>query len=271
MISQWAWRNAAARAGAPGGLRFTTRQLYYELNRGRQPLYRIGRRPRFTLPPAVSEASFAAALARFGPPPGVVSPAPARSGTAPEPVDLYDYGLPRLLVCQDAEIAAMLRANELHMESACPVYALDDLPLDPRIGTALERGTGTVFVLHDASLAGLAAVAAARGAFPEATPVEPLGLRPAHAAALHLTRRGASEGARRRAGSAKGAPDEETRLWAPWERDWLARGNTAEVAAVPPARLLRTVHRLVRGFRKVRTVARLRQLSAVGYLTWPEG
>ncbi|GIJ44493.1 hypothetical protein Val02_13790 [Virgisporangium aliadipatigenens] len=261
MISQRAWRNAATRAGAPGGLRFTARQLYYELNRSRQPLYRIGRRPRFTLPPAVSENAFAAALARFGPPPGVVSPAPARSSTAPEPVDLYDYGLPRLLVCQDAEIAAMLRANELHMESACPVYALDDLPLDPRLGTALERGDGTVFVLHDASLAGLAAVAAAREAFPEATPVEPLGLRPAHAAALHLTRR-RGEG---------GIPGAQARLWAPWERDWLARGNTAEVAAVPPARLLRTVHRLVRGFRKVRTVPRLRQLSAVGYLTWPEG
>jgi hypothetical protein len=259
MISERAWRKAIARAGAPGGLRFTARQLRHELSRGRQPMYRIGRRPRFTLPPAVSAASFAAALARYGPPPALVSAAPAPARVTAEPVDLYDYGLPRLLVCQDAEIAAMLRANELHMESACPVYALDDLPLDPRIGTALERGDGTVFVLHDASLAGVAAVAAVRKAV--AVPVDALGLRPAHAAALHLTR-GRGE---------RGTPGEETRSWAPWERDWLARGNIAEVAAVPPARLLRTVHRLVRGFRKVRAVPRLRQLSAVGYLTWPEG
>jgi hypothetical protein len=262
-ITERAWRRAARRAGAPGGLRFTARQLYHELCRGRQPLHRLGRRPRFTLRPAVSWAAFERASARYGPPPGMLPPpAPAVAAPLSDIPDLYDYGLPRLLVCQDAEIAAMLRANELHMESACPVYALDDLPFDPRIVGALGRGAGTVYVLHDASPAGLSCVAAVRAAF--AAPgiaVEPLGLRPVHAAALHL--------ARRRGTPADPGP--ETRLWAPWERAWLARGHTVEVAAVPPARLLRTVHRLVRGFRRVRTSPRLRHLSAVGYLTWPEG
>ena len=262
MITERAWRRAALRAGAPGGLRFTARQLYYELCRGRQPLHRIGRRPRFTLRPTVSRAAFEAALARYGPPPGMLPPVPATAAPVPEVPDLYDYGLPRLLVCQDPEIAAMLRANELHMESACPVYALDDLPLDPRVGTSLERGAGTVFVLHDASADGTACVAAVRAAF-GGVPVESLGLRPSHAAALHLTRR--------RGPAVTGPLAAETRLWAPWERARLARGYTVEVAAVPPARLLRTVHRLVRGFRRVRSVPRLRRIPAVGYLTWPEG
>ena len=43
------------------------------------------------------------------------------------------------------------------------------------------------------------------------------------------------------------------------------------LAAVNPARLLRTVHRLVRNqYRPRRALPRLRKLSAVGFLSWPD-
>ncbi|MET7420172.1 hypothetical protein [Dactylosporangium sp. NPDC005555] len=254
---------AVARAGAPGRIRFTRRQLYYELCRGLMPLHRLPRRVRFTLPAPGGHERFLAALRRHGPVPGLLDDPATRTVPSPAPgddvPDLYDYGLPRLLVCQDAGIAGMLLANELHMESACPVFALRDLPLDPRLTAALRRtGDATVFVLHDASTAGYTAVDDVRRWAGDLR-VHPLGLRPAHAAALHLT-----TGARDRAG-----PPEHAAGLEPWEVRRLRAGHTVEVAAVNPARLLRTVHRLVRGQSRTRRRTRLRQLQAAGFMTWP--
>ncbi|WP_326999798.1 hypothetical protein OHA72_32275 [Dactylosporangium sp. NBC_01737] len=180
---------AVVRAGAPGRIRFTRRQLYYELCRGLLPLHRLPRRVRFTLPAPVSHERFLAALDRHGPVPGLLQD-PAARDAAPhhdDVPDLYDYGLPRLLVCQDPAIAGMLLANELHMESACPVFALPDLPLDPRLTAALRHtGDAVVYVLHDAGPSGYAAVDDVRRWAGDLR-VHPLGLRPVHAAALHLS------------------------------------------------------------------------------------
>ncbi|MFF5227817.1 hypothetical protein [Dactylosporangium sp. NPDC000521] len=254
--------SAVVRAGAPGRIRFTRRQLYYEVCRGLLPLHRLPRRFRFTLPAPVGYERFLAALDRHGPVPGLLDDPAARVAAPGDDVpDLYDYGLPRLLVCQDAAIAGMLLANELHMESACPVFAERDLPLDPRLTAALRRtGDATVFVLHDAGAAGYATVEAVREWAGELR-VHPLGLRPVHAAALHLT-----AAARTAASPGMAAPAGLE----PWEVRRLRAGHTVEVAAVNPARLLRTVHRLVRGqSRTRRRSARLRQLQAAGFMTWP--
>lgn len=252
---------AVVRAGAPGRIRFTRRQLYYEVCRGLLPVHRLRRNLRFTLPAPVGHARFLAALQRHGPVPGLLAePAARRTVPGDDVPDLYDYGLPRLLVCQDAAIAGMLLANELHMESACPVFALRDLPLDPRLTEALRRtGDAVVYVLHDASRSGYEAVADVR-AWAGDLRVHPLGLRPVHAAALHLT-------TGPREGDAAAAPPAGLE---PWELRWLRAGRGVEVAAVNPARLLRTVHRLVRGqTRHRRRTARLRQLQAAGFMTWP--
>jgi len=251
---------AVRRAGAPGRIRFTERQLYYELCRTLHPLCRAPRRPAFTVPAPVGYRRFQAMLERWpGAVPGLLT-GPREPAPAPAP-EVFDYGLPRVLLCQHRGIADMLLANRLHMESACPVFALDDLPLDPRLPDSVRRGDGRVYVLHDASLAGLAAVAAVRGWAGE-VPVAPLGLRPAHAAALHLPR------IRRRQANGTDAPGESLE---PWEVRWLRSGRAAEVAAVNPARLLRTVHRLVRNqSRRRRTLPRLRRLSAAGFLSWPD-
>ncbi|GAB3847089.1 hypothetical protein ACFPIJ_40330 [Dactylosporangium cerinum] len=267
---------AAVRAGLPGRIRFTHRQLYYEVCRGLLPLHRLPRRVGFTLPAPIGYDRFLAALERHGPVPGLLpelkKPEPTKAEHADpndDVPDLYDYGLPRLLVCQDPAIAAMLLANELHMESACPVFALPDLPLDPRLTAALQRtGDAVVHVLHDASAEGYAAVDEVRQWAGDLR-VNPLGLRPVHAAALHLTTGPAGPKATTGPAGQEAAVDHQPGLEA-WELRRLRAGRTVEVAAVNPARLLRTVHRLVRGqSRTRRRSARLRQLQAAGFMTWP--
>jgi hypothetical protein len=257
-----ALRAAAARAGEPGGLRFTERQLYYELCRVLRPWHLVPRRLPFTVAPPLSYQDFRTALERHGPVPGLLPPpepaGPVGRYTA-EP-DLFEYGLPRLLVCEPAGIADMLRANGLPMESACPVFAAAELPLDPRVGEMLVRGEGTIYLLHDASAWGLTFPARLREltAVPAGVRVAALGLRPRQAAPLHLTH---GRGPVR-------APDVPV---SDREAAWLRRGRFTELAAVRPAVLLRTVHRLVREVRPIRPQWS-QQWSFdrdAGFLTWP--
>lgn len=278
---------AVSRAGAPGRIRFTERQLYYEMCRVLRPLGAVPRRVPVTPAAPVRYERFEEALRRYGEVPGLLAPVPvpdapeaedrtvqAQSHEPAEP-DLYDYGLPRLLVCQSRSVARMLLANDVHLEAACPVLTADDLPLDPRLVAGLGRVDGaTVHVLHDASTAGLALVARARESIASApaTPgahavrVASMGLVPRHAAALHLT-------------SPRGpVPDPDgpelpavQAALKPRERDWLAEGRFAEVESVPPARLLRTVLRQVRGPRMPghSIWTGLRELRTAGFMTWP--
>ncbi|GAA1389356.1 hypothetical protein GCM10009639_16870 [Kitasatospora putterlickiae] len=268
---------AAARAGAPGGLRYTERQLYYELCRVLQPLHAGPRRIPYTLAPPVRYSRFAAALAaRRAELPGLLAP-PAPHPTGPRPAaaaaesDLYDYGLPRLLVCQSREITAMLLANDLHLEAACPIVAAGDLPLDERLVAGLERAGGAVVhVLHDASPSGLARFEDVRAAYgPGAARdvrVRSMGLVPRHATTLHLT-------------SGRGPHGYRGPLPAglrPEERAWLGSGRTIELAAVPPARLLHTVIRQLRGGgtagpRRTPLSRRVRNARGSGFLSWPAG
>ncbi|MGR4878253.1 hypothetical protein ACIPUC_02295 [Streptomyces sp. LARHCF249] len=267
---------AAARAADPGGLRFTERQLYYETCRVLSPAAPLLRRVPGTPPPALRLPSFTRALdarGREGVPgllPAAEPPAdPAdRARYGPCEPDLYDYGLPRLLLCQDRSVAAMLLANHVHLEAACPVLAAADaLPLNPLLRAALERAQGaTVHVLHDASPAGVglpARVRAALGPVPGVR-VSSLGLVPRHAAALRLP------SGRGPAPAPAGGADWPGAL-RPREAAWLARGRFAEVAAVPPAGLVRTVLRLTRGPRPPRDSmwGGLSGLRTAGFMTWP--
>ncbi|MER0241673.1 hypothetical protein AAHZ94_06475 [Streptomyces sp. HSW2009] len=263
---------AARRAGDPGGIRFTERQLYYATCRVLRPvppgLRRIPRSPG----PALRLPVFTRALAaRTAPVPGLLDAASLESagpaaGPAREP-DLYDYGLPRLLVCQDLSIARMLVANHVHLEAAGPVLsAAECRPLDPRLLAGLARAGGaTVHVLPDASPAGRALPGELRAAVAEVPGVRvvSLGLAPRHATALHL--------ASGRARSPLPRPAPLPRGLRPHEVAWLARGRFTQVAAVPPDRLLRAVLRLTRGPRAPRqsVLTELRDLRAAGFMTWP--
>ncbi|MER5961584.1 hypothetical protein [Streptomyces sp. NPDC002057] len=267
---------AAARAAAPGGLRFTERQLYYETCRVLSPGPALLGRIPGTPAPVLRLPVFTRALEARGREtvPGLLPPPPAprqrtdgSRAVLSEP-DLYDYGLPRLLLCQDRSIAGMLLANHVHLEAACPVLAASDaLPLDPRLLAALERAGGaTVHVLHDASPSGVALPARVRaglGAVPGVRVVS-LGLVPRHAAALRLASgRGPAPG---HAALAARPAALRTR-----EAQWLASGRFAQVAAVPPARLVRTVLRLTKGPRPPRDTlwSGLRGLRGTGFMTWP--
>ncbi|MCX4679622.1 hypothetical protein OG413_30790 [Streptomyces sp. NBC_01433] len=268
---------AAARAAGPGGIRFTERQLYYETCRVLSPAATLLTRVPRTPAPPLRLPAFTRALEARGRESveGLLPPVPARPPALPRPPatpepgepDLYAYGLPRLLVCQDRSIARMLLANHVHLEAACPVLAADDaLPLAPRLVGALERAEGaTVHVLHDASPEGIelpARIRAALGRVPGVR-ISSIGLVPRHAAALRLpTGRGP-------------APAPPLRPWPPalrpQEAQWLAGGRFAQVAAVSPPRLVRTVLRLTRGPRPPRNSlwVELRGLRTTGFLTWP--
>ncbi|MFE6779778.1 hypothetical protein [Streptomyces sp. NPDC057702] len=263
---------AAARASAPGGIRFTERQLYYATCRVLWPLPAAPRRLPHSPAPSLRLTHFTRALRdRTAAVPGLLSEAGARAtgparGPAREP-DVYAYGLPRLLVCQDASLARMLVANHVHLEAGCPILAAgESRPLDARLVAALGRAEGaTVHVLHDASPAGLALpglVRAGLGPVPGVR-VSSLGLAPRHAGALRLP-----------SGRARGPvtlPDPLPGGLRPHEVAWLARGRFAQMAAVPPARLLRAVLRLTRGSRPPRLSmwGELRGARAAGFLTWP--
>ncbi|MFJ5112827.1 hypothetical protein ACIQAD_19565 [Streptomyces sp. NPDC088551] len=268
---------AVARAGAPGRIRFTERQLYYEMCRVLRPSHAVPRRLPLTPAPPVRYERFEEALRRHGAVPGLLAPAPApasaddfREPSAPSPPsapDLYDYGLPRLLICQSRQVARMLLANDVHLDAACPVFAADDLPLDPRLVTGLGRVDGaTVHVLHDASVDGIALTGRVRDVVPGVR-VSSMGLVPRHATALHLiSPRGPAQVLAQGPG-----PLTLPAALGPRERDWLADGRFAEVESVSPARLLRTVLRLVRGPRTPghSVWTGLRELRTAGFMTWP--
>lgn len=266
-------RIAAERAAAPSGIRFTERQLYYEVCRLLMPAHRLPRRLACTVPAPLTYQSFRAALDRavpdlgtgpdLGTVPGLLTIAPPKVTRAgrhtPEP-DLFDYGLPRLLVCESDAVAQMLRANGLPMESACPVFSAAELPLDPGVADMLAQVEGTIYLLHDASVDGLTFPArlAERTEIPDGVRIVPLGLRPRQAGTRHLTH------LRGPASSAVAARID------PWERAWLRRGRFVEIEAVRSASLLRTVHRLVREVRLSRTsVPELRRAWTTGFMTWP--
>ncbi|WP_063721505.1 hypothetical protein [Nocardia vinacea] len=237
-------RIAADRAAAPSGIRFTERQLYYEVCRLLVPTHRVPRRFAFTVPAPLSYATFRTALDRreF---PGLLTPTPPRTTRAglhtPEP-DLFDYGLPRLLVCESDAIAQMLRANGLPMESACPVLSAAELPIDPGIAEMLARVDGTIYLLHDASPHGLTFPTrlADLTEIPEGVRVVPLGLRPRQAGTLHLTHLrspmlsavAAQVDPREREASHRSASSAETAQVQPSERRAPRPDSAAETAQV---------------------------------------
>ncbi|MGW4379486.1 hypothetical protein [Kitasatospora sp. NPDC004531] len=254
---------AAEHCANPGQLAYTARQLYYETDRSLLPLHRGPHRLRYTTRPLLSAERFAAALARHPQLPvlpDLVEPRPHRPGPQG---DLYDYAFPRLLVCQDRSIAAMLLANRLHLEGGCPILTADRLPLDARLLAALERAEGAVVhVLHDASPAGLELFRRVREHAGPRLRVRTMGLLPRHAAALHL----AALAGRPRCDPADLPPELPAA-----ERAWLAGGRVAELTAVRPARLLRTVLRTVRGggFAPPARPAAPNRARDTGFLTWP--
>lgn len=260
---------AVSAATAPNGIHITEGQLYYELCRLLAPAHRLPRRPAFTPRAPVRHSAFRAALDRHGPIPELLPATEVRRaelGRHTTEPDLFDYGLPRLLICASHDIAHMLRVNGLPMESACPVLSAAELPLHPGMAAMLDRVSGTVYLLHEASAEGLRSLTSIRTLtdLPDNVRIVPIGLRPRQAMALHLFHTGTAPTAATTASVAGALALDEA------ERRWLRRGRTVELDAVHPAALLRTVHRLVRGVRTPHgPLLDVRRARDTGFLTWP--
>jgi hypothetical protein len=245
---------AARRAAHPGGVRFVERQLYYEVCRLLRPAP-LGDGFPHTAPPAVPYGEFREALAAGEAPPGLLAddarPPLPLEGREP---DLTAYGLPRLLVCHDPAVVRMLVANGFHMELSCAVVAA--WPPPEHLAAMLARTRhARAYALHDASPEGLAWAAALGATAP--APLREIGLRPAHAMRLRLV---ATRGERR-------APESLPAALSPVERAWLAEGWSAEVAALSPSRLLRTLRRIMLGIAAPAEPERPR--ADAGFLTMP--
>ncbi len=254
------------------GLSYTVRQLYYAVCRAYLPapiraaLARL-RWARFTLPTPLDNKRFerhlADWMARHGHPPGLLheaalAPAVPLHGREP---DLALYTLPRVLICQSQAIAAMLRANAATMEFGCPVLAADD-PLPAPIAVGLARAPmPQVLLLHDAGPAGFDLGATLAAQLPVNVQFSSIGLRPDHAARLHLFVQRNQPRASKRT-----VPQDLTGA----ERRWLLAGWTVEVAAVPPLILLRAL-RQATGNAPIEPSLRerLRRLPASGFMSWP--
>lgn len=230
---------ALAMAGAEMaeiGVRVTADQLYYATCRIVLPLHRGPRRPGYLVPRPLRRSAFDRTLERAD-----LALVPERLpvlAEATDATDVLDYGLPRLLVCQHDGIAAMLLANDLHMECGTAVLGATQVAagLPGLLTDAMERGTTTVYLLHDATVAGAAWRADVGNRIDAPGRVVTLGLHPVQARALHLVR-----------GPAGGA----------------------ELAAVPPAHLLRVLRRLLAGARPPSGPTSVRDRARLGFLSWP--
>lgn len=180
-------------------------------------------------------------IAKLLPPPTTANDGGGRSAHAEE---LQHYSFDRLLVCDRAETAAFLLANNLHTETNTPIISADGYPQAAyaQVLAMVRRNPNLqVFVLHDADTAGCLLPLQLREDprwFPQPSmAIIDIGLRPrqvaARGGAIVLVPQGA----------ATALPPGLERALTPGERAWLATGHRGELAAVPPARLLQTVYR----------------------------
>lgn len=251
------------------GARYTEAQLFYAvcytvLAPLRAALGKL--RVALTLPPPLSPTAVARGLQhwidRHGKPAGLLPahPAPAGAAASHPWTELDHYGLPQALVCQDAAIAAMLRANAFDLELACPVFTVRDWPLPAAIIAALRRANRPrILVLHNASAGGLDLASQLMAMTPPDISVQPIGLRPRHAKALRLC-------ADRRLppSSLSGLvlTNDEAR--------WLQRGWQADVAAVYPIKLLRALRAIVYATpTPISWRERWRYFVTSGFMSWP--
>lgn len=167
----------------------------------------------------------------------LASPAPDAPSSAP-PAEVAAYSFDRALVTEDADIAAMLVANNFHFENNCAILSRDGYPFGnaDTVLTMLRRNPQlAVFALHDASVEGCLLAHSLRDErwFPDTSVrIFDLGLRPHHARRMLLSRRSESIP----------CPPVLGQTLAPDEIRWLEEGSVAELATLRPARLMRAVY-----------------------------
>jgi hypothetical protein len=168
------------------------------------------------------------------------------------PPDVTQYSFDRALVVEDSQTAAMLVANRFHFENNCAILSIDGFPFGKRrvlwtdgnsapvrdtVMDMLRRNPQLkVFALHSASLAGCTMPGQLRDQawFPDSgVQLIDLGLRPSHAQKMRMMSLEASP---------VQLPDAVRGALQPDEVRWLEEGNSAELAAVRPAKLMRAIY-----------------------------
>jgi DNA-directed RNA polymerase subunit RPC12/RpoP len=166
------------------------------------------------------------------------------------PPDVTQYSVDRALVVEDAQTAAMLVANRFHFENNCAILSKDGYPFG---SITIEGGSAAslretvmemlrrnpklqVYVVHSASGAGamLASQMRDHAWFPEqSVRVIDLGLRPTDALKMGLISL---------EGSYVQLSESVRSALKPEEAKWLEEGNSAELATLRPAKLMRAVY-----------------------------
>ena len=179
--------------------------------------------------------------------------------------DVTAYSFDRALIVENSEIAAMFVANNFHFENNCAILSLDGYPFGTAetIKTMLARNPLLkVFALHDATIHGTQMGLTLRRAnwFPDTTiALIDLGLRPQHVIEGDMIALSDSP-THFPVGTVSSSLKGE-------EIAWFEQGNTAELHALRPNRLMRAVYQ---GF------ARANQLDGAvigddGFLIMPMG
>ncbi len=158
------------------------------------------------------------------------------------PSDLTLYGLPKILICESDEIAQMLRANQFHLQTPCGVLSLSEAsPLPTGWQKMLGRAENPqAYFLHDASLRAFSVIKNLRQTLriKDDVLLRPLGLRPVHAQRLRLFSIKADS---------RNLDLSELNYLSDEEKNWLLDGNSVEISAVSPIRLLRILRRIILG------------------------
>jgi hypothetical protein len=165
-------------------------------------------------------------------------PRPDLQARGAEP-DLTAYSFDRALVTDGDETAAMLVANNFHFENNCAVLSTGGYPgaIAETVLAMLRRNPQLkLFALHDASPTGcrLPLILREERWFPDTSiQILDLGLRPRHIQSLKLFILKSAPVA---------LPPEVRALLTPEEAAWLEQGQTAELEALRPARLMKAVY-----------------------------
>jgi hypothetical protein len=176
----------------------------------------------------------------------ILPPPAAKSGPASISPDVTQYSFDRLVVCEYAEVAQFLIANNFHFENNCAVLSIDKYPhniFDTVMGMLRRNPALKVYALHDASPSGIQLthrLATDPDWFQGSNNVQvyDLGLLPRQIIDKSVFVRVSPTFAASAATSLATAAGASLR---PDEAAWLREGNYVELESISPKMLLRVV------------------------------
>jgi hypothetical protein len=243
----------------PGGLKYTKKQLFYEVCRLLEPKWRkkVAALLPISLSPRLGYGDFDDLLKSFFRAGGNLAnllPEDMHSyirDESDEP-DLFDYGLPRLIVCRNDATATMLINNWVHLEFSCLILPKSRVrPLPDCVCAVLARAEEpTVYLLlntaeEDYDFFNSFSLKAAA---PRKSRIERIGLTPRQALERGLYTFKHDNGRERawrlryrlNRKSLKPNPDLAT-----WEKDWLKSGYYADLEQLAPRQIISLIRKSI--------------------------